>query len=75
MAVDKTVDHMKGEDFFFCVSPHEIKEEIETKHFERTLRFWGSNPALQSHSSPNRSRCCAFHPQPCLPWVLSCDEC
>ena len=25
--------------FFFFLSPHEMKEEIETTHFEHTLRF------------------------------------
>ena len=37
-----------------------MKEEIETKHFEHTLRFWGRT-ALQSHASPNQVEVCAFH--------------
>ena len=49
-------------EIFFFLSLHEIKEEIETKHFEHTFAVLGANHAAESPSSPkNKSRCCAFH--------------
>ena len=39
------------------LSPYEMKEEIETKHFEHTF-------AVQSHSSPKQVEVCAFHHNP-----------
>ena len=45
---------------FVC---HLMKEEIETKaFFEHTLRVLGGRTALQSHSSPIRSRCVYVSP-------------
>ena len=37
----KCVFFLSPSEYFphFFVSPHEMKEEIETKHFEHTLRF------------------------------------
>ena len=44
---------------FFFVSPHEMKEEIETKHFEHT-RGSRDEPRCRATPHPNRSRCVRF---------------
>ena len=53
--------------FLYLLSPHEMKEEIETKHFLGTNR--AAEPLL---TKTGRGVCVS--PQP-LPWVLSCGEC
>ena len=56
----------------FFMSPHEMKEEIETKHFEHTR---GSRDEPRCRATPHQTgRGVCVSPQP-LPWVLSCDEC
>ena len=47
-----------GNSFFF-LSPHEMKEEIETKHFEHILRFLGTKPRCRA--TPHQVEVCAFH--------------
>ena len=55
-------NHLLGNpaSFYFLVSPHEMKEEIETKHFEHTLRFWDEP---RCRASLKRSRCVCVSPQ------------
>ena len=57
----------------FIMSPHEMKEEIETTHFEHTFAVLGTNRAAEATPHPKGRGVCVS-PQP-LPWVLSCDEC
>ena len=64
--------------FFSLLSPHELKEEIETKHFEHTLRFWGTNRAAEPRlTKTGRGEVLCVSPQP-LPLrgiFFVCDEC
>ena len=54
--------------FSFFLSPHEMKEEIETKHFEHTR---GSRDEPRCRATPHQTgRGVCVSPQP-LPWVLS----
>ena len=41
-------------------SPHEMKEEIETKHFEHTFAVLGTNRAAEPTPHQTRSRCVRF---------------
>ena len=38
-----------------------MKKEIETKSLQTHFAVLGDEPRCRSHSSPNRSRCRAFH--------------
>ena len=58
----------------FVLSP-EMKEEIETKHFEHTFAVLGDEPRCRSTPHPKQVEVVCVSPQP-LPYeVLSCDEC
>ena len=46
--------------FFFFLSPHEMKEEIETKHFEHTFAVLGTNRAAEPLLT-KQVEVCAFH--------------
>ena len=66
-----TKEHPSRTHIFF-LSPREMKEEIETKHFEHTR---GSRDEPRCRATPHQTgRGVCVSPQP-LPWVLSCDEC
>ena len=47
--------------FFLFVSPHEMKEEIETKHFEHTFAVLGTNRAAEATPHQTGRGVCAFH--------------
>ena len=45
---------------FFFLSPHEMKEEIETTHFEHTFCSSRDEPRCRAAPPPKRSRCVRF---------------
>ena len=55
--------------FFSSLSPHEMKEEIETTHFEHTFAVLGDEPRCRATSSPKQVE--VRFTTTCLPWVLS----
>ena len=60
--------------FFFYMSPHEMKEEIEAKHFEHTFAVLGINRAAEPCLTKTGRGVCVS-PQPLSHGVFSCDEC
>ena len=59
--------------FYFVVSPHEMKEEIETKHLEHHFAVLGTNRT--SRATPHQTgRGVVRFTTTYLPWVLSCDD-